>query len=149
MEILRPLYETLIFFHDSHFIPLFVLCAFYFNQKQLDRHPITGKPISHFELSSELLELVTGTVTHISRLHGGRLNIPPPQYFTGRIVNVAIWEPSHWDVVTGANMNLNTKCKLQVGDFVRLRNVKDGMYDCTKRGKFLSFINLLQAIYLG
>ena len=41
----------------------------------------------------------------------------PPKALTGRVVNVAIWEESHWDLVQEA-------CR--VGSFIRLRNVRDG-----------------------
>jgi Telomeric single stranded DNA binding POT1/CDC13 len=47
-------------------------------------------------------------------------DLQPPTKLTGRVVNVAIWEKQHWDlVVAGA---------IYVGCFVRLRNVKDEIF---------------------
>jgi hypothetical protein len=43
-------------------------------------------------------------------------NILPPKALTGRVANVAIWEDSHWQLVTKV---------VRAGSFIRLRNVQD------------------------
>jgi hypothetical protein len=43
-------------------------------------------------------------------------DLRPPNALTGRVANVAIWEPPHWEIVSEI---------LTVGSFVRLRNVQD------------------------
>lgn len=40
----------------------------------------------------------------------------PPKSFCGRVANCVIWETSHWKLVTSV---------VQVGDFIRLRNIRD------------------------
>jgi hypothetical protein len=48
-------------------------------------------------------------------------SLEPPTCLCGRVVNVAVWEESHWDLVREV---------LQVGSFIRLRNVHESrMYN--------------------
>lgn len=46
-------------------------------------------------------------------------NMEPPQSLCGRVINVVIWEPNHWDLIK------NAKLFVGVGKFLHLRNVKD------------------------
>ena len=58
----------------------------------------------------------------ISKLKEGRDGHPPltiPQRLCGRVMNVVVWENSHWNQVAP---------HLNIGDFVRLRNVKESFF---------------------
>mmetsp|Transcript_35829 Transcript_35829/g.47438 ORF Transcript_35829/g.47438 Transcript_35829/m.47438 type:complete len:431 (+) Transcript_35829:273-1565(+) len=52
---------------------------------------------------------------------------PPPKSLCGRIINVAIWEKPHWDLVREKDSFI------RVGYPIRLRNVSDGRLPCGLR----------------
>ena len=56
----------------------------------------------------------------------GITDMEPPKGLTGRVVNLVIWEKSHWDLIH--------QSQLAPGSFIRLRNVKeDALVDDTIR----------------
>jgi Telomeric single stranded DNA binding POT1/CDC13 len=46
--------------------------------------------------------------------------VPAPRSLTGRVVNVAIWEDAHWELVA-------ERSAVKVGSFIRLRNVRESV----------------------
>lgn len=57
-------------------------------------------------------------ISKIKECRNGRPPLTIPQRLCGRVMNVAIWENSHWNLVG----------HLKVGDFIRLRNVKESFF---------------------
>ena len=63
-----------------------------------------------------------GVPENISQLYKDGIDnssslLEPPRSLCGRVVNIMIWEQSHWDLITGDNPFIG------VGHFIRLRNV--------------------------
>lgn len=81
-----------------------------------DPYPIPGAMVdgANDPPSSALVQLAA----LIKKLQFIRQNpdLQPPKVVAGRVVNVAIWEKAHWELVKQA---------VTVGSFVRLRNVRD------------------------
>ena len=57
-------------------------------------------------------------ISKIKECRDGRPPLTIPQRLCGRVMNVAIWETSHWNLVG----------HLKVGEFIRLRNVKESFF---------------------
>ena len=133
--------EKYLFIPFSLHVNIFLIWFFYTQSIFLTiffSHPISRKPINHYELSKNVLDSIDRVVHRINKLHPKEPPMSPPSYFIGRIVNVAIWENSHWDVIFGQqwgkddefdDIESNIKSfrkKFKIGNFIRLRNVKDG-----------------------
>ena len=108
-------------------------------QSEMSHYPLgflrvwdgTGVPVSDplFNFNEEALESVADgdppakvlirIAKLLKKLQSRRANQEPmlePYAVTGRVVNVAVWETSHWELV---------KEVVQIGTFIRLRNVQD------------------------
>jgi hypothetical protein len=108
-------------------------------QSEISDHPMgflrvwdgTGIPSSDplFNFNPEALESVadgdppvqaliklSNLVKQIQACDSNEKPLREPYAVTGRVVNVAIWETSHWELV---------KEVLHIGSFIRLRNVQD------------------------
>jgi len=63
-------------------------------------------------------------VDDTSRSSASTSRLNPPISFCGRVTNVVIWEQDHWNLIKQAAEFIN------VGKFIRLRNVREGNLYC-------------------
>lgn len=88
----------------------------------------TGPPVSDpppqqeletsgVEPPSQALERIAAIVGKLPA-NNHRPSFLPPKAVTGRVVNLAVWEDSHWDLITKIGA-------VSVGSFIRLRNIDD------------------------
>jgi hypothetical protein len=104
------------------FRSLTLFVVFYFFFKNIRKPPIFDKiPIE--EPSSEILSSLACVVDYLrrdkedSQIEG----LQPPKSLCGKIMNVVIWEDSHWNFIRRSVANN----QLTVGNFIHLRNVKE------------------------
>lgn len=81
-----------------------------------DRYPLAA--LAPSQPNNDPPSQALTAISKIKESRDGRPQMNTPQRLCGRVVNVVIWETSHWDVLTKHN-------NLKIGDFVRLRNVKE------------------------
>lgn len=80
-----------------------------------DPYPLPGVMVGANDPPSSALVQLAALVKRL-RFIRQNPDLQPPKVVTGRVVNVAIWEKTHWELVNQA---------VTVGSFVRLRNVRD------------------------
>ena len=83
------------------------------------RFPLGTRDALHDDPPSEALV----AISKIRDVQAGPKHKPwtAPERLCGRIVNVVIWEESHWEMITQHSL-------LSVGGFIRLRNVRESFF---------------------
>lgn len=73
------------------------------------------------------------SVASVRRVAEGIPKAKLPDSLCGRVVNVAVWEPTHWEFISNGWMGGDP---LSEGDWIRLRNIWDGSMG-TENGRML------------
>ena len=77
--------------------------------------PVASSAIMRGDPPPEALIKIASIIKQLQRIRQNE-NLQPPKALTGRVANVAVWEDSHWELVSTV---------VKVGTFIRLRNVQD------------------------